>query len=67
MTRDPGKTLRAAREARHLRQTECAVKFGVDRSEWSRYESNDRTPRPLLAKAIAKYFKLDSRMLLGID
>jgi len=67
MTRDPGKALQTAREARKLSQTACALRFGVDRSEWSRYESNARTPRPLIAKAIAKFFKLDARMLLGID
>ena len=58
------RTLRAFRLATHGSQAAAAAAFNISQSEWSRFESGDRTPKKALAKRLAQASGMSTISLL---
>ena len=62
----PHPSLKHWREARGFNQREAAQELGITQSEYSKFETGRRTPRPKRLKAIVAATGVPLEVLLGI-
>ena len=60
-----GERLRTFRQRKRLTQGELAKIIGVTRQTIAKWENNERVPDALMAKKLAKVFRITADELLG--